>query len=279
MKVYWCFPLTWVFLCVLLHLSVSLLLDYQKRKGHPGPKIDKTDEFFIDSHCLSGGGCAVCLWRAAGSDFQHVNMLMSVWCIQSRGVFGHLSSVPLSFRLCLSVCSILSVRLFSVGLSVYLFDCVYSSVYVSFLPSVCGYNLSLEISIYSFICLVWETHLLEEWSLHSPSLGLNETEAETTRVGVRVRELRNFFSQWTGACNACWSCCVMSTRLEPPVLVSVIEEKPCIVRDWFSARFLCCACPLRVRLVAEHSANYLDTSLIQWKSAIRSSGFKVYPAK
>ena len=109
MKVYWCFPLAQVFLCVLLHLSVSLLLDYQKRKGHPGPKIDKTDEFFIDSHCLSGGGCAVCLWRAAGSDFQHVNMLMSVWCIQSRGVFGHLSSVPLSFRLCRSICSTLSV--------------------------------------------------------------------------------------------------------------------------------------------------------------------------
>ena len=64
MKVYWCFPWTEFrpkYFCVLLHLSVSLLLDYQKRKGRPGPKIDKTDEFFIDSYCLSGGGCAVCL--------------------------------------------------------------------------------------------------------------------------------------------------------------------------------------------------------------------------
>ena len=201
---------------------------------------------------------------------------MSVWCIQSRGVFGHISSVPLSFRLCLSVCStlsvcsILSVRLFSVGLSVYLFDCVYSSVYVSLLPSVCGYNFSLEISIYS---------LLEKWSLHSPSLGLNETEAETTRVGVQVREVWNFFSQWTGACNACWSCCVMYARPEPPVLVGVIVEKLCIVPDWFCGRFLCCACPLCVRLVVEHSVNYLDTSLIQWKSTIWSSGFNVYPGK
>ena len=116
---------------------MSLLLDYQKRKGHPGPKIDKTDEIFIDSHCLSGGGCVVCLWRATDSDFQHVNMLMSVWCIQSRGVFGHLSSVPLSFRLCLSVCSILSicpsVLCRSVCLSVRL--CLFLCLCVS--PSIC----------------------------------------------------------------------------------------------------------------------------------------------
>ena len=113
-------------------------------------------------------------------------------------------------------------------------------------------------------------------TLHSPSLSLNGQKC----YGAGSGTLDIFpVCQGTGACNACWSCCVMSARPEPPVLVTVIVEKPCIVPDWFSARFLYCACPLCVRIIAEHSANYLDTILIQWKSAIRSSGFKVYPAK
>ena len=81
-----------------------------------------------------------CLWRAAGCDFQHVNMLMCVWCIQSRRVFIFRPFVCYFDHVCLLNCGIPFSLCPSLSVS------FLASRYLTFHPCVYVCNLFPEMS-------------------------------------------------------------------------------------------------------------------------------------